>query len=83
MKTKTQIIHETVDFYSKNTSERRAIEIDKKHQDSSCQYLTKNGKKCAVGRCISDKILTLSFAKNNRNTSVRAINISKPTAMVM
>lgn len=45
MKTKLEILEETVAFYSEDTS-RRAI------MDGTCRYLTDDGKRCAYGRCL-------------------------------
>ncbi len=49
MKTKIEIINETVEFYSANPLNRRAIS-----QNDGCQYLTSDGRKCAIGRLIKD-----------------------------
>jgi hypothetical protein len=46
MKTKTEIIKETVNFYSEN---RRGV-----NEHGSCVYLTETGEKCAIGRCMVD-----------------------------
>ncbi len=49
MKTKAQIINETVEFYSADTS-RRSI-----NARGNCFYLhPANGNKCAVGRCLKN-----------------------------
>ena len=56
--TKLEIIEETVKFYSEDTS-RRALNED----GSRCEYLTLDGKKCAVGRCLdldSEELLRLN-----------------------
>lgn len=47
MKTAREIIEETAAFY---TSENRA----KPDNGRRCQYLTKDGRMCAVGRCLTD-----------------------------
>lgn len=48
MKTKLEIIEETVKYYSEDTS-RRAF------NGRGCEYLTKDGRMCAVGRCLSEE----------------------------
>ena len=48
--TKTELIQETVDFYSADTS-RRSME------EEGCAYLAENGTKCAVGRCMTQEAL--------------------------
>lgn len=48
-KTKLEIINETAAYYSKDTS-RRAFS-----SNDSCQYLTIDGRMCAVGRCFTSK----------------------------
>jgi hypothetical protein len=48
MKTRTEIIQETVDYYSEDVS-RRAV------TDGGCEYLTKDGRSCAVGRCFTEE----------------------------
>jgi hypothetical protein len=55
MMTQEQIVRETVAFYnSKNrgTSER---DYGNGYMSSTCQYLTADNKKCAVGRCMTKK----------------------------
>lgn len=44
MKTKIEIIEETVKYYSEDVS-RRAVNV-------LCEYLTDDGRMCAVGRCL-------------------------------
>jgi hypothetical protein len=48
MKTKVEIINETVQYYSEDTS-RRGF-----NSEHGYQYLTPTGKMCAVGRCLLD-----------------------------
>ncbi len=48
MKTELDIINETVEFYSTDTN-RRAIT-----KKGNCEYLTSDGRKCAVGRCFDE-----------------------------
>ena len=55
-KTKLEIINETVDFYSQDVS-RRAI------LNGSYAYLTKDGKMCAVGRCMKRPRLRTSKSR--------------------
>lgn len=50
MKTKKQIIEETVDFYSADPKGRRSI------YGGSCLYLSTSGCKCAVGRYLRTDI---------------------------
>lgn len=47
MKTKREIIEETIKFYNSNN---RAVQ-----DRSTCKYLTDDGKMCAVGRCLTDE----------------------------
>lgn len=46
MKTKKEIIDETVAYYCEDVT-RRAIDLD----SGRCDYLTEDNKMCAVGRC--------------------------------
>lgn len=56
MKTKIQIIDETVEFYSKNP---RAIDDKTKPEGGpKCQYLTSDGNQCAHSRCLTDEART-------------------------
>ncbi len=50
MKTKVEIINETVDYYSTDTS-RRAITTNK-WGHFTCLYKMPDGRNCAVGRCL-------------------------------
>jgi hypothetical protein len=54
MKTKIEIIKETVDFYSADTS-RRALNCM-----GGCEYINDEGERCAVGRYMIDPNLWLS-----------------------
>lgn len=47
MKTKLEIINETVEYYSHPN--RRA-----QGKYNGCEYITKDGRMCAVGRCLKD-----------------------------
>jgi hypothetical protein len=49
-----QIIDETVEYYKNNP---RAI------QDDFCEYLTDDGKMCAVGRCLTNKSVKIAQKK--------------------
>lgn len=51
MKTKLEVINETVEYYSQDVS-RRAIRPD----GYSCSYYTESGNMCGVGRCLEDPI---------------------------
>lgn len=52
-KTRKQIIDETVEFYSEDPR-RRAVD-----EHNACVYLTEDGRKCAVGRCLEEDAPTL------------------------
>lgn len=62
MKTKEQIINETVNYYSKDTS-RRAL-----NNVGNCKYITEDGRKCAIGR-----VLRPSKCKKEFNCTVRKL----------
>jgi len=47
MKTKLEIIEETATYYSEDTSRRAST-------NGMCEYLTLDGRMCAVGRCLID-----------------------------
>ena len=51
-KSKLEIINETANFY---TSENRAV------GQPSCMYLTDDGKRCAVGRCLREDLDVKNF----------------------
>jgi hypothetical protein len=55
-KTKLEIIDETVAYYSEDVSRRAIISSGSM---SPCLYLTKDGRMCAVGRCLSEKGLEI------------------------
>ena len=71
MKTKTEIINETIQYYSEDTSRRSK-------NDGDCSYFKKN-KMCAVGRCLIDPMKIekeMNIAFNNgkaKSTSVVAV----------
>jgi hypothetical protein len=48
---KLDILDETVDFYSNNT---RAVVTVGENKRTECRYVTPEGNKCAVGRCLMD-----------------------------
>lgn len=52
MKTRKEIIDETVAYYSEDTS-RRAMNVN-----GYCEYETSDGRMCAVGRCMKKKVRT-------------------------
>jgi hypothetical protein len=54
MKTKLEIINETVEYYSEDVN-RRALSINKDGSVDGCKYLTNDGKMCAVGRCLTEE----------------------------
>lgn len=51
--TAKQIVDETVSYYSEDTS-RRSFVTDEEGRDK-CIYRTKDGRMCAVGRCLTDE----------------------------
>lgn len=51
-KTKKEIIDETVAFYEEDPT-RRALD----NHGLKCQYITADGRNCAVGRCLTDEVL--------------------------
>lgn len=55
MKTKLEIIEETVRYYSEDPSRQ-----SKNHSNGACYYLSPDGKKCAFGRCCIDPKVTWS-----------------------
>jgi hypothetical protein len=57
MKTKLEIINETVAYYSEDPKRRANVA-------GFCHYLTDDGRMCAVGRCLSDE--GLKIAKDYR-----------------
>lgn len=52
--TKEEIINETVKFYS--TDPKRRSVNNKKEGTPNCQYVSGDGRNCAVGRCLTTKI---------------------------
>lgn len=70
MKTKTEIINETVEFYSKDPVNNRAFS-----QKGGYEYINKDNKKCAVGRCIKDSIL--EEERNTINAQGYVISLDK------
>lgn len=52
-----EIIDETVQFYSEKWG-RRAVS-NGLSGESSCQYITSEGNRCAVGRCMNEKVISL------------------------
>lgn len=75
MKTKIEIIEETVAYYCEDVN-RRAL-----NEHGGCAYLTDDGRMCAVGRCEIDppKINEGGFAKigSDQNGNSLAGNRSK------
>ena len=63
MKTKTEIINETVAYYSENPLNKRS-----KNPLSGCHY-SKQNKMCAVGRCLIDP------DKIEKETNIALVNI--------
>ena len=66
MKTKQQILKETLEYYHEDTS-RRAT-----NKGGGCEYLTDDGRMCAFGRCEVNpqNAETDPFGKNPLNQSV-------------
>lgn len=62
VKTQEEVVKETIDFYSEDTS-RRA-----KSLFGGCAYLTDDGKMCAVGRCFNEEGLEL-YGKHSHYVS--------------
>ena len=48
-KTKKEIILETAAFYGEDPSRRAVV---KQYGRAKCRYLTEDGRKCAVGKCL-------------------------------
>lgn len=55
MKTKTEIIEETYEYYK--------IHPQAINKNGGCSYLTEEGHMCAVGRCMTDEVV--AFQKEN------------------
>ena len=59
--TAIKLINETVAYYSKDVTRRGICKIS-----GSCEYLTRDGKMCAVGRCVKEELNSdLSGSFNN------------------
>lgn len=71
-KTKTEILKEAFEYYAADPS-RRAI-----NAEGSCRYLMKDGRKCAVGRCLIEgkKICYGSFQKDPIFAEIQANQIA-------
>lgn len=54
MKTKREIIEETVAYYSEDVT-RRALSYREGGSIAGCKYLTSENKMCAVGRCLTEE----------------------------
>jgi hypothetical protein len=57
--TPIQLIKETVDYYNVDPKARRGLVLNsdsfgKVSQYNTCEYITKSGKMCAIGRCSID-----------------------------
>lgn len=50
---KLEIINETVSFYSADTKRRSVNGIK---TTPNCQYISEDGRSCAVGRCLTSKV---------------------------
>lgn len=69
MKTKTQIIEETANFY--NSGNRAAVETE--NTTNTCEYLTKDGRMCAVGRCLIDPKAASQAVPGENGTTIVGI----------
>lgn len=82
VKTKLQIIEETVAFYSEDTNRRAVVLIENSLGDPGinprCVY--KSGEKnCALGRCADQEALDALYTKNNREPRFNEVmHILKP-----
>lgn len=66
---KLALLEETVDYYSQDPENRRAV-------NGGCQYATKDGRQCAVGRLLPFEVaraLTLELEKKLSDTDVVAV----------
>lgn len=69
MKTKIEIIKETASHY---TSKNRGYDTD----ESSCEYITPEGYRCAVGRCIKKEHI-LTFQLDNQGVGIDGGNFDQ------
>lgn len=73
LKTKIEIIKETIEFYGSDPS-RRALD------NGLCQYKANNGNKCAFGRCMKDEFV-LAYSNDSKGAFkmlfIYGINILK------
>ena len=67
MKTAKEIIEETIQYYSEDTS-RRALE------EGGCQYTTEDGNHCAVGRCLEEEYQTTDFEYNQTKGVIQLVD---------
>lgn len=81
---KAQIINETVSFYSADTKRRS---VNQNGATPGCQYISEDGRNCAVGRCLTtkvkDKVATSEY--NNADFQglvVGMLDCSWPDALV-
>ena len=77
MKSKLEIIKETYEFYNLNPSQRAIAP-----SNNRCEYITEDGRMCAVGRCL---VNPLKFDNRSINDDVFAscINSSKFSKKVL
>jgi hypothetical protein len=71
-KTKKEIILETAEFYGSDPSRRAVVNQDGR---AKCRYLTEDGRKCAVGRCLIEGKKMLYFG-NQEPMSAELIDIA-------
>jgi hypothetical protein len=73
--TKIDIILETVEFYSADTSRRSITVRDEKHPKSTtCMYNSGDGRHCAVGRCMTEEFKIEVLELNKNTTDVNGIS---------
>jgi len=66
-KTKKEIILETAEFYGSDPSRRAVVNQDGR---ATCRYLTEDGRKCAVGRCLIEGEKMLYDSTQDDSTQV-------------
>jgi hypothetical protein len=68
--TKIEIISETVEFYSADTS-RRSFVFN--YGSTSCMYNSGDGRHCAVGRCMTEELKSQGVDLKNNNTALEEV----------
>ena len=74
-KTKKEIILETAAFYGEDPSRRAVI---KQEGLAKCRYLTEDGRKCAVGRCLieGEKMLYVDTVGAQEGMSAELVDMA-------